>query len=108
LKTIETYLSFGPWKKTLMVMDWWYDLIREGICTVNLMGLVTNWGFRDSRHFLITLLGVKSTDNKVQGKWPLELLDQSYLGWGVVAFWFDASGAGEGGENLGIVIPKFW
>jgi hypothetical protein len=26
------------------------------------MGLVTNWGFRDSRHFLITLLGVKSTD----------------------------------------------
>jgi hypothetical protein len=21
LKTIETYLSFGPWKKTLMVMD---------------------------------------------------------------------------------------
>ncbi len=27
-------------------------------------------------------------------------------GLGVVAFWFDASGAGEGGENPGIVIPK--
>jgi hypothetical protein len=29
-------------------------------------------------------------------------------GLGVVAFWFDAGGAGEGGENPGIVIPKFW
>jgi len=28
-------------------------------------------------------------------------------GLGVVAFWFDAGGAGEGGENPGIVIPKF-
>jgi len=28
-------------------------------------------------------------------------------GLGVVAFWFDAGGAGEGGVNPGIVIPKF-